>query len=428
MAATPGAAGWSRRRIATLVAAVGMMASAALALQGFFVANYPAAARGRVFCDFTEFLNCSAFAVSGAAVIAGVPIAWLGLLLAGVFALGALFPSPALARTLRPLALANAGAVIALLAYAVLALGVLPPLTLLYAVLSVPLAMLLLQGREPGWRALRPAPLHLAVVLPVALLGAGGVATHHEVVRDAHGSALAARTVNRFFSLPQVALPSELSPYWTVRSTARFEDAPIRIVEYVDPLCSDCQVMYAQLKALEPEFAGKLNVAFQFFPLEAACNDVVEKDLHPGACDLSYLMAYDAAKFRAIHDEVFDNMRAAKQPEWRAALARRYDVEAALTDSAVQQRVRRLVATGREYERTSERHPHGIRSTPTLIVNNRMLIGTLPLEDLRAIFRALVDAHELEHGTFLENWLDSGCSIGEDGGPPRPCGATLPGK
>src|SRR5690606_11433158 len=138
----------------------------------------------------------------------------------------------------------------------------------------------------------------------------------------------------------QVPLPSELSPYWTVRSTARFEDAPIQIVEYVDPLCSDCQVMYAQLKALEPEFAGKMNVAFQFFPLEAACNDVVEKDLHPGACELSYLMAYDAAKFRAIHDEVFDNMRAAKQPEWRAELARRYGVEAALTDAAVRQRVR----------------------------------------------------------------------------------------
>ena len=51
-----------------------------------------------------------------------------------------------------------------------------------------------------------------------------------------------------------------------------------------------------------------MNIAFQFFPLEAKCNDVVDKDKHPGSCDLSYMAAHDPEKFLSIHDEVFADM------------------------------------------------------------------------------------------------------------------------
>ena len=62
--------------------------------------------------------------------------------------------------------------------------------------------------------------------------------------------------------------------------------------------------MNEQLDQVLEEFAGKINVAFQFFPLEAECNQVVAKDLHAGACEISYMAAYDPAKFKAIHDEM----------------------------------------------------------------------------------------------------------------------------
>jgi hypothetical protein len=186
-------------------------------------------------------------------------------------------------------------------------------------------------------------------------------------------------------------------------------------------LCIDCQVFYAQMKELAREFPGRINIAYQFFPLEGACNDVVAKDKNPGACDLSYLMAADPTRFTALHDEIYDNMQAAKDRGWQADLARRHGLEWALADSAVQRRVHTLIRTGREYERTSDSYAHGIRSTPTLIINNRMIIGTLPLEQLRAIFRALIDEHEHGGGRFLENWIDSGCVIDPDGGPPKPC-------
>jgi protein-disulfide isomerase len=247
--------------------------------------------------------------------------------------------------------------------------------------------------------------MHLATFGVVTLAGAYGFQLYHQAKEDAQSGGVASRIVDEFYTLPVVEWPSFISPYMTAKATEDFEDAPIRIVEYVDLLCPDCLYLNRQLDQLKEEFAGKINIAIQLFPLEAKCNDVVPKDLHEGACDVSYMAAHDPDKFLAIHDEIFANFRDARTPEWRAELARRYDVEDALTDSTTIAMVDRLIQTGAEYERTSERFEHGIRSTPTMIINNRMIIGTFPLEQLRAIFQALVDDHERGEDRFLENWV-----------------------
>ena len=39
------------------------------------------------------------------------------------------------------------------------------------------------------------------------------------------------------------------------------------------------------------------------------------------------------------------------------------------------------------------------------LINNRMIIGTFPYEQLRAIFQALVDEEEGE-GKFMESWVE----------------------
>lgn len=253
----------------------------------------------------------------------------------------------------------------------------------------------------------------LVVSLITATALAGGFYNEYRATaKELTAEHAAQSVVNQFFSLPLVAWPSEISPYYAVRATQRFDDAPIRIVEFADPLCTDCRVLFTQLEELKQEFAGKLNVVFQFFPLEARCNDVVEKDLHPGACDLSYMLAADTATFAALYEEIYRNMDQAKFGTWRADLAKRHGLESALLDTAIHARVQRLIATGSEYEKTSEKYAHGIRSTPTMIVNNRMIIGTLSLPQMRAIFRALIDASALKDGKFLENWLDTGCAIG----------------
>lgn len=396
-------------RILTGVSGVGMMVFSALTVEHFFAANYPTSIYEGSFCDINAFFNCDSSVSSPIAAVAGVPIGWFGLMLGALVTLGALLPSAALERTNRTLTLANAVGVVSLLLYSVLGLGSLCLLCSGYYVFSFLALGVLWKGHltEEGRVWMRPELVHLAVFGVATLAGAWGVAEYHEVRRQAQSGGVAARVVSQFFSLPQVAWPSEISPYWTARATESFEDAAIRVVEYGDPLCIDCRILWEQMERLEEEFAGRINVAYQFFPLEAACNDVVEKDKHPGACELSYMLAADPEHFAERLDEVYADMQAAKTPEWRADFARRHGVEGAVDDPVIRERVHRLIRTGAEYEKTSEEYAHGIRSTPTMIINNRMIIGTLPYEQLRAIFQALVDEAERGGSTFIENWVSN---------------------
>jgi predicted DsbA family dithiol-disulfide isomerase/uncharacterized membrane protein len=389
-----------------------MVVASIMTIQHYFAANFPESIFEGSFCDINAFFNCNSSAYSVIAAVAGVPLGYFGVMVGGLVMLGVLLPSPALERTNKTIALLNGVGVVALLGYSVFGLGSLCLLCSGYYLFSL-LSLVLfwrhgIDGEQPSLVARfgRPSVRHLAAFGIITLAGAYGFARFHEAKREAQSGGVGVRMVEQYYSLPLVPWPSFISPYMKAQSTERFQDAPIQIVEYVDFLCSDCLYMNEQLDRLAEEFAGKINIAFQFFPLEAKCNQVVDKNLHPGACEASYLAAYDPAKFRAIHDEIFANFRAARTPEWRADLARRHGVEAAVTDSATIAMVHRILNTGAEYEKTDERYEHGIRSTPTLIVNNRMVIGTFPAEQLRAIFRALIDEHEQgEDRRFLENWV-----------------------
>jgi uncharacterized membrane protein/predicted DsbA family dithiol-disulfide isomerase len=378
-----------------------MIVFSALTIDHFFAANYPETIFAGSFCDINAFFNCDSSAFSSISAILGVPMGYFGLVVGALVALGALFPSDAFDRTNGSIALLNAMGVVALFAFSVFVLGSLCLLCSGYYVFA--LASFGIFSKASGRRFFRPSTKYLATAGVVTLAGAWAIAEYHDARRQAQSGGVAAQVVEEFFHLDPVAWPSEISPLWTVKSTERFEDAPIRIVEYADPLCPDCRVLDEQLDQLKEEFAGKINIAFQFFPLEAPCNDVVEKDLHPGACDVSYMAAYDPAKFNTLVDELFANVRTARDPEWRAEFAKRHGVEAALEDQATKDLVHRLIRTGTEYEKTSDRYSHGIRSTPTMIINGRMVIGTLPIEQLRAIFQALVA--EAEGRRFMESWV-----------------------
>jgi len=398
------------RRFLSFLAGAGMMAASIMTMGHFFLANYPSSIYEGAFCDVSAFFNCDSSAFSVISQVLGIPIGYFGLFAGALVALGALFPSEAFERTNKSIALANVLGVLALFSYSVFVLKSLCLLCGGYYVFSI-LSFLLFWrygiDREARGFFARYARFSVKMVLvfgAVAALGAYGIVLFHNAQKEAQ-TGTAQTIVRQFYELPKVAWPSVISPLWTARSTDRFEDAPIQVVEYVDFLCPDCLYLTQQMDKLKNEFAGKINVAFQYFPLDSKCNKVVEKDLHPGACDLSFMSAYDPAKFLAIHDEIFANFRTAKaSPEWRQALARRYGVEAALTDERVQALVVSIINTGVEYEKTSDKAAFGIRSTPTMIVNNRLVIGTLPYGHLRAIFQALVD--EKEGGRkYLENWV-----------------------
>jgi predicted DsbA family dithiol-disulfide isomerase len=329
--------------------------------------------------------------------------------------LGAVFPTAAFERTNKLFALLNFFGVSGLLVYSVFIFG---SLDLLYAgYFLFALSGLFLFWRygidhESGGfvsRWFRPSFKLVMTFGVVALVGATGFFLFTAAKREGPRGVDSTGVVEKFFSLPEVEWPSVISPYMYHQSTEKFEDAPVQVIYYGDFLCPDCMYLCRHMERLKEEFEGKINVAFQFFPLEAKCNDVVDKDSHPGACDISYMAAYDPSKFQQIQKEIQEDFPAAKKPEWRADLAKRYGVEAALHDERTKELVHRIIETGAEYEKSSDRWTHGIRSTPTMIVNKRMVIGTYPYSHLRAIFKALIDrdgrVEEDRKKYFMENWV-----------------------
>jgi uncharacterized membrane protein len=399
-------------RLLSFLSGIGMAVSSVLTIDHYYSANYPTTIFEGSFCDISAFFNCDSSAYSVISEIGGVPLGYFGLFVGALVALGAVFPSASFERSNKTISLANAIGVVVLLLYSVLGMGSLCLLCSGFYIFSFVSCFLFWKygidketGVFAGWFS--PSVKHLATYAVVLLVGAYGFTLYTSARKDAQSGGIATRAVKEYYNLEVVEWPSFISPFWTAKATENFEDAPIRIVEYGDLLCSDCLYLHEQLKQLKSEFEGQMNIAFQLFPLEAKCNDVVEKDLHPGACDMSYAAVYDPDKFLAIHDEIFGNFRQARrQEEWRTALPGRFGVEAALTDSATIALVDRMIETGREYEKTHERYAFGIRSTPTMIVNKRMIIGTLPYEQLRAIFQALVDEHDAGDRRFIENWQE----------------------
>ncbi len=397
-------------RTLSFVSGAGMVAASVFTIRHFFEANYPESIFAGSVCDINAFFNCDSSAYSSIAQFAGVPLGYFGLMVGALVMLGALFPSDGFERSNKSIALLNVLGVITLFCYSVFVLGSLCLYCTGFYVFSI-LSLLVYRSYRSGIGGgrlpfLRPSIKHLAAMAVVTAAGAYGMMLFHQTKKDAQ-TGVAMRAVSEYFSLPETHLPSLISPYWTVRSTERFEDAPIQVIEYADPLCPDCLFLAEQLAQLKDEFAGKLNIAFQFFPLEETCNDVVNKNLHPGACEISLMLARDTAKFPAMIDEVWANFQSAKRdPDWRADFAKRHGVEDAQTDSTTRAMLLRIIETGSEYEKNSDEFAHGIRSTPTMILNNRMVIGTMPYPQLRAIFEALVREREGGAG-FMEDWVSS---------------------
>lgn len=204
-----------------------------------------------------------------------------------------MFPSASFERTNKILSLLNLLGVVSLFLFSVLYLKSLCLLCAGYYVFSIA-SFLLFRGfgvdhDAPGWASkyFSPSLKHLTTFAVVTLLGAYGMILFHNARREAQSGGIAARVVKQSYGLAKVLSPSVISPFMSIKSTEKFEDAPIQVIEYADFLCPDCLYLAEQIGKLEEEFKGKINIAFQFFPLDAKCNQLVDKNRHPGACDIS---------------------------------------------------------------------------------------------------------------------------------------------
>lgn len=393
-----------------LITSILVIISSFLSLRHYFLANFPSSIFSGSFCDISAFFNCDNSAYSFIAEIYGIPLGYFGIVVGMASLMGIFFPSYAFERTNKFINFFNVLGILGLIFISVLVLKSVCLLCVAYYIFSFLNFFLYAKygaGTGSGFfqQYLRPNFRYLFGIGLLTLLGAVGMVYYHQAKLEAQGGGVTDKIVQQYFNLPKVKNPSIISPYYLVQATDKFEDAPIRIVEYADFRCPDCRILLNDFIDLKEEFKGKMNIVFQFFPLEGKCNSVVAKDLHPNACDLSYIAAHDPSQFLAIHDEIFGNFKQTDSKEWVMNLARKYGVEAALTDANTQQIVHDIINTGREYQPTSDRFQFGIRSTPTMILNERIVIGTFPKAQLRAIFKAILRKEQKETPEeFIENW------------------------
>ncbi len=138
--------------------------------------------------------------------------------------------------------------------------------------------------------------------------------------------------------------------------------APVTVVELSDFTCPYCQRVRPVLEAFVKARPGRVKLVYKPFPIES----------HPGALEAAQAAEWARAHdlFWPMHDALFESPHAARSPDDLADLARAVggdpdDLRAALAEGRHLKTVRECQAEGRAA---------GIRGTPTLFLNGRMLV------------------------------------------------------
>ncbi len=156
------------------------------------------------------------------------------------------------------------------------------------------------------------------------------------------------------------------------------EQAPVTVVEFLDPECESCRVMYPMVKQLLTEFDGRMKLVIRYMPL------------HGNAVYASSLL--EAAREQNKYWEFLEIMMA-RQPEWASHAAPRpellltyapmvgIDVAKLKADAENPQiRIRIL-------QDQTDGQSLGVNGTPTFFINGRELMR-LSFADLRAAIQS----------------------------------------
>jgi protein-disulfide isomerase len=156
-------------------------------------------------------------------------------------------------------------------------------------------------------------------------------------------------------------------------------NAAVTLVEFSDFQCSYCARVTPALDQLEREYPKQVRRVFKHFPLP----------MHPQARDAhrAAVAAAEQGRFWEMHEKIFAQPNAVDRKTLTGyAGALGLDVakfEQALDSPKVEQRVQADITEGQRI---------GVRGTPTLVINGRVLPGALPFEALKAQVEQLLQA------------------------------------
>ncbi len=182
-------------------------------------------------------------------------------------------------------------------------------------------------------------------------------------------------------SLPRVDMNALQSPMDFGDAAAK-----IQVAEFADFGCPYCA---RSAEILVPFLKLQSDTRVQFFPypLDSECNSRMTRSAHPGSCQWSkvVLCAQKQSQHWVVHDLIFKwanqegelpsfSQRRAELPLDQSAL------DACLVDPQTAETLQKMIEMA---------HKVGVDSTPTFVVNGRLLKGFLPLPLLRAVLKEL---------------------------------------
>jgi protein-disulfide isomerase len=137
--------------------------------------------------------------------------------------------------------------------------------------------------------------------------------------------------------------------------------APATLVEFSDFTCPYCQLVRPVLESFVQARADRVKLVYKPFPIES----------HPGALEKAQAgeWAREKGRFWPMHDALFAAAGAHSADEL-SGLARRLGLDASELRAALEDQ--RFVPRVRESQ--AEARAAGIRGTPTLFLNGRMLV------------------------------------------------------
>ncbi len=159
------------------------------------------------------------------------------------------------------------------------------------------------------------------------------------------------------------------------------ENAKVVIVEYSDFQCPFCARSAAALKKINEEYGSKVKIYFKHFPLDKNYNPLLSYQIHPlaGRAAVASEAAAEQGKFWEYHDLLFENQGVFDDDSLISyAQALGLDVEKFRRDTNDTKIIARVTKD------VEEGNKLGINATPTIIINNKKVIGA-SYDDLKRI-------------------------------------------
>ena len=181
--------------------------------------------------------------------------------------------------------------------------------------------------------------------------------------------------------------PQKTERYWSEKAVKDFQqakvesfdltgipskgpaNAPLKIVEFSDFLCPYCRQLADGLNSFLPPAGGRAAIFYKQYPMDNACNESLQQQIHPGACVIALggVCATEQNRFWQYHDAVF-----ARQGQMKTrADAQKAAADAGLDAAAFGACLDRPASIEKLRAQLREGTAAGVTGTPTVFLNGK---------------------------------------------------------